>query len=76
MAQNRSAMKTQPQDVVVVSNQHQYVVEQLQARKGTWPAIAEKSGVKRNTLAKIADGRIKDPGYSKVLKIATALASS
>ena len=33
---------------------HQYVVEQLQAAKGRWPEIADKSGVSIRTIQKIA----------------------
>jgi hypothetical protein len=76
MAHNRSPMETKPLDIGVVPNQHQYVVDQLQARKGSWPSIAHKSGVARHTLAKIADGRIKDPGYSKVYALFQTLSAA
>ena len=43
---------------------------QLQAHKGRWPNVAERSGVSRRTIEKIARGEIKDPGVSHIEKLA------
>ena len=47
-----------------------YVMVQLQAHKGRWPNVAERSGVSRRTIEKIARGEIKDPGVSHIEKLA------
>jgi|GEM_PF-1663543 len=47
-----------------------YVLEQLQASKGRWPAVAEGSGVSKRTIEKIASGEIDDPGVKKLEKLA------
>lgn len=49
---------------------HDYVIEQLQAAKGTWPRVAEASGVSRRTLEKIARREIVDPSVSHIEKLA------
>lgn len=49
---------------------HQYVVDQLQARKGTWPTIARESGVPRKTVEKIAAGTTPNPGVKTVEQLA------
>jgi transcriptional regulator with XRE-family HTH domain len=50
---------------------HEYVVAQLQAQKGHWPAIAEASGVPKRTLEKIASGETADPRVKTVEMLAT-----
>lgn len=45
---------------------HQFVIDQLQIAKGTWPAIAERTGISKRTIEKIANGDIKDPAVSNV----------
>lgn len=49
---------------------YQYVLDQLQEAKGTWPAVAEITGVSKRTIEKIANGDIKDPGVSHIEKLA------
>lgn len=49
---------------------HEFVVRQLQATKGTWPAIAEETGVSKRTIEKIASREIQDPGVSHIEKLA------
>jgi hypothetical protein len=46
-----------------------YVMTQLEAAKGHWPAIAESAGVPHRTLEKIARMEIKDPGISHIEKL-------
>jgi predicted transcriptional regulator len=48
----------------------QYVLDQLESRKGQWPAIAEETGVPYDTITKIAQGQIEDPKVSKVQRLA------
>jgi transcriptional regulator with XRE-family HTH domain len=48
----------------------EYVLNELEASKGKWSAVAEGSGVSYRTLEKIARGEIKDPGISHVEKLA------
>lgn len=43
---------------------------QLAAAKGTWPLIAEATGVSNRTIQKIASGEIADPGVSHIEKLA------
>ena len=49
---------------------HQFVLSELQAAKGRWPAVAEKAEVSLRTIQKIASGEIKDPGVSHIEKLA------
>ena len=49
---------------------HQYVIDQLQARKGTWPTIARESGVPRKTVEKIASQTTPNPGVKTVEQLA------
>jgi len=49
---------------------HEYVIEQLQASKGTWPKVAKGSKVPKRTLEKIARREIADPGVKTVEKLA------
>lgn len=49
---------------------YQYVIDQLARSKGTWPEVAEQSGVSRRTIEKIASGEIADPGVSHIEKLA------
>jgi len=49
---------------------YEFVISNLQAAKGTWPTIAEASGVSKRTLEKIASGEIADPGVSHIEKLA------
>ena len=51
-------------------NLHEFVVSRLIACRGTWPVIAEKSGVPLRTLEKIARREVEDPRVSSVQKLA------
>lgn len=53
----------------------QTVVDGLQARKGEWPALAEKSGVPYDTISKIARGATTNPGVLTVQALASCLAA-
>tara|TARA_R110001599_G_scaffold339851_1_gene559740 strand:- start:30496 stop:30705 length:210 start_codon:yes stop_codon:yes gene_type:complete len=44
----------------------EYVTSNLKAHVGSWPKIAEKTGVPYHTITKIASGKTKDPGISKI----------
>ena len=47
-----------------------FVMRRLQEAKGTWPEVAEATGVSRRTIEKIAREEIKDPGVSHIEKLA------
>jgi transcriptional regulator with XRE-family HTH domain len=49
---------------------YEYVLEQLQAVKGTWPVVAEETGMSQRTIEKIARREVKDPGVSHIEKLA------
>jgi len=49
---------------------YQYVLDQLNQVKGTWPAVAEATGIPHRTLEKIARQETKDPGVSSIEKLA------
>lgn len=49
---------------------YEFVISRLQDSKGTWPAIAEATGVSNRTIQKIASGEIADPGVSHIEKLA------
>lgn len=53
-----------------MSSIYEYVMERLQASKGTWPDVAAGSGVPLRTLEKIARREIQDPGVSQIEKLA------
>jgi len=44
---------------------YDYVMERLAQKKGQWPSIAEASGVPKDTLVKVAQGKT-DPRASTV----------
>lgn len=48
-----------------------YVMSELRRSKGSWPTVAEGSGVSRRTIEKIASGEIADPGVSHIEKLAS-----
>jgi hypothetical protein len=48
----------------------EFVLGQLDSRKGSLPDVASGSGVPYRTLQKIASREIKDPGVSTVQKLA------
>jgi len=43
-----------------------YIVAKLKSHTGSWPKIAEKTGVPYFTISKIASGVTKDPRISNV----------
>ena len=47
-----------------------YVLAQLEQRKGTWPQIAKDTDVAYDTITKIAQRQIDDPRVSKVQALA------
>jgi len=55
---------------------HDYVLRELQAWKGKWPAVADGSGVSLRTIEKIARREIGDPGVSHIEKLAAFFAGN
>lgn len=49
---------------------HQFVLDKLEDSKGTWPTVAEESGVPLRTLEKIARQEIENPGIQHVERLA------
>lgn len=49
---------------------HEFVIQRLQASRGTWPTIARDAKVSHRTLQKIANRKIADPGVSHIEKLA------
>lgn len=47
-----------------------FVIDQLDRRKGEWPAISKASGVPYFTISKISNGTTADPKTSTVQKLA------
>jgi transcriptional regulator with XRE-family HTH domain len=47
-----------------------FVLGELERAKGTWPRVAEGSGVSQRTIEKIARREIQDPGVSHIEKLA------
>ena len=45
------------------------VLAALQSRRGDWQAVAEGSGVSFSWLSKFANGPIKNPGFSTLMKL-------
>lgn len=52
------------------------VIDDLQRRKGDWPAIAEKADVSYSWLTKFAQGKINNPGIRTVDRLKTILRKS
>ena len=48
----------------------EFVLAELDRRRGHWPEIAAASGVAYHTLTKIAYGKIREPGTSKIEALA------
>jgi hypothetical protein len=48
---------------------HDFVVDQLNARKGLWSEIALHSGVPKRTLEKIARREIENPGVKHIQQL-------
>jgi len=46
------------------------VMRELEAARGSWPTVAQGSGVPFSTVVKIARREIKDPGISHIEKLA------
>lgn len=51
-------------------NIYDFVMAGLDQTKGSWPQVADGSGVSKRTLEKIARREIKDPGVSHIQAIA------
>jgi hypothetical protein len=49
---------------------HEYVIESLEASKGSWPAIAESTGISYRTIEKIGRRIVVNPGVSYVERLA------
>lgn len=47
-----------------------FVLRQLQERKGGWPQIAKETGIAYSSLSKMARGDIDDPGVRKIEALA------
>lgn len=54
----------------MAQSMYEFVMSNLQTAKGTWPAIAEATGVSKRTIEKIASEEIADPGVSHIEKLA------
>ncbi len=48
----------------------QFVIAELNKRKGSWPALAQESGVSKRTFEKIAAGGTRNPRIDTVEKLA------
>lgn len=49
---------------------HEFVLAQLQLRKGHWTEVADGSGIPKRTIEKIARREVADPGVSKIERLA------
>ena len=49
---------------------HAYVLEKLAAAKGSWPKVAEGSGVPRRTIEKIARLEHRNPRIKSIERLA------
>lgn len=58
------------QNAAQMENDLDYVLAQLQLRKGIWPQIERDTGLDYSWLSKLSRGLIEDPGYLKVRKLA------
>ena len=47
-----------------------YVLDELQACKGTWVEVADETGLDYSWLTKLAQGRIPDPSVNKIQRLA------
>lgn len=53
----------------MTESMHDYVVEQLQATKGSWGTIAKRSRVPKRTIEKIATRETADPRVNTIEKL-------
>lgn len=44
-------------------------LELIRKDRGSWPATARATGLKREWIVAVANGRIKDPGIRKIARI-------
>lgn len=51
-------------------------LSELQARRGSWPAICRATELDYDWLTKLAQGRIADPGVRKIQRLASYFAST
>lgn len=49
---------------------YEYVMGQLEARRGQWPKVSRETGVPYRTLQKVATREIADPGVSTIQTLA------
>jgi len=49
---------------------HDYVVQQLNLKKGHWTEVARESGIPKRTLEKIARLEISNPGVRHIQRLA------
>ncbi len=47
-----------------------FVLQHLEATRGSWPTVADESGVSLDTIRKIAQRQTEDPKVGKVQKLA------
>lgn len=50
---------------------YQYVLDQLSLAKGSWPSVAEATGIPYRTIEKIGRQETKDPGVSSIETLAS-----
>lgn len=48
----------------------EYVIGEIEKRKGQWPAVAEASGVDYKTMVKIVRREVANPGVLHIEKLA------
>ena len=53
----------------------EYAVKRLDATKGNWPRVARAADVEYFWLVKLANGKLKNPSYHTVEKLAKYLKS-
>lgn len=49
---------------------YQFVIDSLQDMKGSWPVVANETGISKRTIEKIARKEIDDPGVKTVERLA------
>lgn len=54
----------------MIASLYKFVIDELQARKGSWGQIADAVGMSKRTLEKIARKEIKNPGIHSCERLA------
>jgi hypothetical protein len=49
---------------------YEYVIDQLQRRKGSWQTVCDDTGLDYSWLSKCARGSIKDPSVHRIQRLA------